>query len=84
MIDRRVGGAQNTMTVSVRIRSIHRATSVIFVLTVAANFATMAQGEPPAWVTFAPLAPLLVLLITGTYLFVLPYRSRSSGVPPKQ
>jgi len=58
------------------IRQIHRWVSIIFTLTVIANFIALAKtgGEmPPAWVTYAPLIPLFLLLLTGLYLFVLPY-----------
>lgn len=55
------------------IRQTHRWISMAFTLTVMANFAVRIQGEPPAWVTYSPLAPLALLLLTGLYLFVLPY-----------
>jgi hypothetical protein len=55
------------------IRQIHRWLSIIFTLTVIANFAAMTRGTPPAWVTYSPLPPLFLLLFTGLYLFVLPY-----------
>jgi hypothetical protein len=58
------------------IRQIHRWVSVVFTLTVIANFAAMSQGEPPAFVTYSPLPPLALLLFTGMYLFVLPYLAR--------
>lgn len=55
------------------LRQSHRWISIIFTLTVAANFATMAFGQPPAWVVYSPLLPLFLLLATGLYLFALPY-----------
>ena len=55
------------------IRQVHRWLSIIFTATVAANFITMALGEPPAWVVYSPLPPLFVLLFSGLYMFVLPY-----------
>ena len=61
------------------IRQIHRWVSIIFVLTVIANFVALAQGGgamPPPWVTYAPLPPLFLLMITGLYLFALPYVTR--------
>lgn len=54
-------------------RQIHRWLSIIFTLTVIANFATMAVGKPPSWVVYAPLPPLFLLLFSGLYMFVLPY-----------
>ena len=58
------------------IRQIHRWLSIVFTLTVMANFAAMTQGQPPAWVTYSPLPPLALLLFTGLYLFVLPYATQ--------
>ena len=55
------------------IRQAHRWVAIVFTLTVVANFAAMTQGQPPAWVTYAPLFPLAVLLFSGLYLFALPY-----------
>lgn len=57
------------------IRRGHRWVAIAFVLTVAANFVALVRGAgaPPAWITYAPLAPLAVLTVTGLYMFVLPY-----------
>jgi len=59
------------------IRQTHRWLSIAFTATVIANFVAMSRGTPPAWVTYAPLLPLALLLFTGLYLFVLPYAARS-------
>ena len=58
------------------IRQLHRWVSIVFTLTVLTNFVVMAQGPPPAWVTYSPLLPLAVLLFTGLYLFALPYLAK--------
>lgn len=58
------------------VRQAHRWLSVVFTLTVLANFVAMTQGQPAAWVTYSPLLPLALLLLTGVYLFVLPYVGR--------
>ena len=55
------------------VRPFHRWTSIAFTLTVIANFVAMSRGTPPAWVTYSPLLPLGLLLLTGLYLFVMPY-----------
>jgi len=47
--------------------------SIIFAFTVVANFVAMALGQPPAWVVYSPLPFLFLLLLTGLYMFVLPY-----------
>ena len=31
---------------------------------------------PPPWVTYSPLFPLALLLLTGLYLFVQPYAAK--------
>jgi ABC-type polysaccharide/polyol phosphate export permease len=66
------------------IRQIHRWLSIIFTAVVIAIFAALGLGkEPVYWVYFLPLFPLALLLLTGLYLFVLPYalkwRSRRAG-----
>jgi hypothetical protein len=57
------------------VRQIHRWLSIVFTVTVIANFVALAQGGgmPPPWVTYSPLLPLGLLLLTGLYMFVLPY-----------
>lgn len=61
-----------------RIRQSHRWLSIIFTLSVVANFVVRAQGEPPAWVTYSPLPPLFLMLVSGLYMFALPYVGRRS------
>jgi hypothetical protein len=62
------------------IRQVHRWLSIAFTLTVIANFVALALGEPPLWVVYSPLLPLALLLLTGLYMFVLPYvAERRSG-----
>ena len=61
------------------VRQIHRWLSIVFTLTVIANFAAMTRGQPPAWVTYSPLFPLALLLFSGLYMFVLPYATRRRG-----
>ena len=60
------------------IRQTHRWLSIVFTLTVIANFVVRAggAGEPPALVTYSPLPPLALLLFSGLYLFMLPYAAR--------
>ena len=58
------------------VRQIHRWLSIIFTLTVVANLIAMGLGEPPSWVVYSPLLPLFLLLLTGLYLFVLPYATK--------
>lgn len=56
------------------IRQFHRWLSIIFTITVIANFVAIALvGEPPAWVTYSPLPFLFLLMFSGLYMFFLPY-----------
>jgi hypothetical protein len=66
------------------IRQTHRWLSIIFTLTVIVNFAARTQGEPAAWITYSPLPPLALLLLSGLYLFALPYTARWRGGLPSQ
>jgi hypothetical protein len=61
------------------IRQTHRWLSILFTLTVVANFVAIALGGAPAWVTYSPLLPLFLLLFTGLYMFVLPYVKQTSA-----
>ena len=61
------------------VRRVHRWVSIIFTLTVLANFIALSRGTPPPWITYSPLPFLAVLLFTGLYLFVLPYIARRRG-----
>ena len=61
------------------IRQFHRWMSILFTVTVIANFVALAQGGgkmPPPWITYSPLFPLGFLLFTGLYMFVLPYSTK--------
>jgi hypothetical protein len=59
------------------IRQSHRWLSIVFTVTVIANFVSRAAGpaEPPLWITYAPLPPLFLMLLSGLYLFTQPYMS---------
>jgi cellulose synthase/poly-beta-1,6-N-acetylglucosamine synthase-like glycosyltransferase len=61
------------------IRQAHRWLSIAFVVTVLANFVAMAFGEPPAWLVYSPLPPLFLLMLSGLYMFVLPYATKRRG-----
>lgn len=60
------------------IRQSHRWISILFTVTVIANFVQLAMGggNPPNWVTYSPLLPLALLMLSGLYLFALPYVAR--------
>ena len=58
------------------IRQAHRWLSIAFTLAVLGNIVAMAQEQPAVWVGVLALLPLALLLISGLYLFVLPYAAR--------
>ena len=64
-------------------RQVHRWVSMIFTIVVAAIFIALGFGtEPAPWVYFLPLFPLGLLMLTGLYMFALPYiikRRRAGG-----
>ena len=72
-------GIRMSISSSIWIRQTHRWLSIVFTLTVVANVVARAQGEPAAWLTYSPLFPLALLLLTGLYLFVLPLATRRRG-----
>lgn len=65
------------MSVNNSIRQFHRWISIVFTVTVIANFVALSRGgTPPAWITYSPLPPLALLLLTGLYMFALPYAAK--------
>ncbi len=66
------------------IRQIHRWLSIAFTAGVIGYMIVMTRGQPAAWVGLFALVPLILLLVTGLYMFVLPYaakwrRARAGG-----
>jgi len=64
------------------IRQTHRWVSIAFTAAVILAFVALAQEKPIVWMSYLPLAPLAVLLLTGLYLFVLPYASKGRRRSP--
>ncbi|MDR6623969.1 hypothetical protein [Caulobacter segnis] len=60
-------------------RQIHRWLSIAFTAGVLGYIIVMTQGQPPYWVGLFALVPLILLLVTGLYLFVLPYLAKWRG-----
>jgi hypothetical protein len=50
--------------------------ALAFTAAVIANFIARIRGPPPPWVTYSPLLPLAVLLLTGLYLFASAYAAK--------
>jgi len=58
------------------IRQIHRWLSIAFTVAVIANVVAMMQEKQAVWVGVLALLPLILLLLTGLYMFVLPYAAK--------
>ncbi|MBR0874569.1 hypothetical protein JQ633_29720 [Bradyrhizobium tropiciagri] len=55
------------------IRQIHRWLSIAFTVAVIANIVAMMLQQPAVWIGLLALVPLIPLLLTGLYMFALPY-----------
>jgi archaellum biogenesis protein FlaJ (TadC family) len=63
------------------IRQVHRWVSIAFTVAVIVNIAAMTQSQPAVWIGLLALIPLIVLLVTGLYMFALPYLARRRAAP---
>jgi hypothetical protein len=61
------------------IRQIHRWLSIAFTVAVIANIVALTMQIQATWIGLLAFVPLIPLLITGLYLFALPYVSRRSN-----
>jgi len=63
-----------------KVRQFHRWVSIVFTVMVVANIGInlAGMGEKPfaLWVGGSTLLPLLLLMISGLYMFILPYVKR--------
>ena len=66
------------------IRQFHRWVSIAFTVAVIANLVALARDERAVWVGLLALFPLILLLLTGLYLFALPYITRARSGPRKE
>ena len=57
-------------------RQVHRWLSIAFTAGVLLYVVAMTRGRPPGWLGVFPLLPLISLLVSGLYLFALPYMER--------
>ena len=58
------------------IRQVHRWLSIAFTLAVIVNVVAMAQDKQVIWIGMLALLPLILLLISGLYMFVQSYMTR--------
>jgi len=56
---------------------LHRWVAIAFTVTVISNFIALTIGALSPWMTYLPPLPLAVLLLTGLFLFMMPYAAKS-------
>ena len=61
------------------IRQTHRWVSIALTVGIMVNFVAVAEKKYTFWTGLLALLPLALLLITGWYLFVLPYAAKWRG-----
>lgn len=61
------------MTPNTWLRQAHRWLSIAFTLAVIANLVALAMRRQEAWIGFMALVPLILLMVSGLYMFVRPY-----------
>ena len=58
------------------VRQVHRWLSIAFTVAVIVNIVAMLQEKQAVWIGILALLPLVLLLLTGLYMFVLPYATK--------
>ena len=58
------------------LRQIKRWLSIAFTAAVIVNVVAMLQEKQAVWIGILALLPLVLLLLTGLYMFVLPYATK--------
>ena len=66
------------------IRQFHRWTSIVFMAAVIFNTIMLVMNRQATWVGLTALFPLILLMITGLYLFALPYLAKSKTSPARE
>jgi len=62
------------------VRQTHRWLSIVFTVGVIVNIVAVEQKKYTIWVGLLALLPLILLLFTGWYMFVLPYATKWRSV----
>ena len=58
------------------IRQVHRWLSIAFTMAVIINVLAMGLEKQAFWIGLLALLPLILLLLTGLYLFALPFATK--------
>lgn len=67
---------ESPLSASKWVRQIHRWLSIAFTVAVVVTSVALTREQPAVWASYVPLLPLGLLLLSGLYLFVLPYVSQ--------
>ena len=62
------------------VRQAHRWLSIFFTLAVIFNTVALVLGHQAVWIGLTALFPLILLMISGLYMFALPYFAKWRGV----
>jgi ATP/ADP translocase len=60
-------------------RQFHRWTSIVFTVAVLINLVAVAMKVNEVWIGLLALFPLILLMITGLYMFAKPYFGKTSA-----
>ena len=63
------------------IRQLHRWLSIAFTLAVVANLVALALKVQATWIGLLDLFPLILLMISGLWMFFQPYLTRRGARP---
>ena len=61
------------------LRQLQRWVSIAFTLAVIINIIALVQQKQALWIGLLALCPLILLMLTGLYLFALPYAASWRG-----
>ena len=67
------------MSWNTRVRQTHRWLSLAFSLVAVANIVAVILQSNAQWLGFLAVLPLIPLMLTGLYLFALPYLAKRNG-----
>lgn len=65
------------------VRQAHRWLSIAFTVTVIVNVIVVATGQMIEWLYMLPLVPFLLLMLSGIYMFFIPYFRNSQAERPR-
>lgn len=68
------------MSKGTTLRQFHRWTSIVFTVTVIINLVAVAMKQQETWIGLLALFPLILLMITGLYMFAKPYFAKQGTV----